>query len=268
MGTPRYMAPEQWRGRGVDHRADVFALGVVAFEMLTGKAPFERETVADLMMAVMGEDPPPPSQVLPSLPAVLDRPLLAMMARDPNLRPASAGAAVTTLSQALGMTDTGVASIAREDAPRAAVPSTGPTELATNAPVSMAPSTSKKSPLVPLAVLGVLLAAGGVGFFLLRRSGEPAAERSDTSTAASAPPHASAPVSAAETVAPAVSLPPLAPGRGAPASASAAPPVTSALVPAAAPIAPSAVVARPAFPKTPPTKPKVKPSLALPVEDR
>ena len=59
MGTVGYMAPEQVRGDAVDHRADIFAFGVVLFEMLAGKRPFEGATGAETMTAILREEPPP-----------------------------------------------------------------------------------------------------------------------------------------------------------------------------------------------------------------
>ena len=63
MGTVGYMAPEQVRGEAVDHRADIFALGAVLYEMLTGKRAFARSTSAETMTAVLQDDPPAISQV-------------------------------------------------------------------------------------------------------------------------------------------------------------------------------------------------------------
>jgi len=57
VGTAAYMAPEQARGMGVDKRADIWAFGVVLYEMLTGRSAFQRETIADTLAAVVGEEP-------------------------------------------------------------------------------------------------------------------------------------------------------------------------------------------------------------------
>ena len=71
LGTVGYMAPEQARGQKADHRSDIFSLGCVLHEMLTGSRAFLRETTAETLTAILREDPPPLSQVKPPLPMAL-----------------------------------------------------------------------------------------------------------------------------------------------------------------------------------------------------
>ncbi|AUX42541.1 uncharacterized protein SOCE26_039740 [Sorangium cellulosum] len=97
IGTPAYMAPEQVRGKGVDHRADIYALGVIAHEMLTGTLLFQGDSMMDVMMAHLCNEPPRPSSVCAALPPELDAPVLAMLAKRAEDRPPSAGAAVQAL---------------------------------------------------------------------------------------------------------------------------------------------------------------------------
>ena len=77
VGTPDYMAPEQMRGIGADHRADIFALGAILYEMLSGERAFRAETAADAMTAILTGDPPPLSasgrQIPPGLVRVVER---------------------------------------------------------------------------------------------------------------------------------------------------------------------------------------------------
>jgi serine/threonine-protein kinase len=97
VGTPTYMAPEQCRGKKVDRRADVYALGVVVHEMLTGRRPFDAESAVDMIWKHVAEAPPPMSSVCPDLPAILDAPVLAMLAKHPDDRPSTAGEAISAL---------------------------------------------------------------------------------------------------------------------------------------------------------------------------
>ena len=73
MGTVGYMSPEQVRGQAVDSRADIFALGAILYEMLTGKRAFQKPTSPETMSAILNEDPPAMSQVVPNLPPALQR---------------------------------------------------------------------------------------------------------------------------------------------------------------------------------------------------
>jgi serine/threonine-protein kinase len=90
VGTPEYMAPEQARGQPVGPMTDLYALGVVAFEMVTGRLPFTGTSPVDLLMKHVDARPPRPSEFVPELPAALDAFILQMLTKDPEARPGSA----------------------------------------------------------------------------------------------------------------------------------------------------------------------------------
>jgi hypothetical protein len=73
LGTAGYMSPEQIRGQKVDSRADIFSLGAVLYEMVSGRGPFAAHTAADTLAAILERDPPPLRQLVPGIPADLDR---------------------------------------------------------------------------------------------------------------------------------------------------------------------------------------------------
>jgi serine/threonine-protein kinase len=82
VGTPEYMAPEQCQDVAIDARTDVYALGVMAFELATGRLPFAHRSVTQLLLAHIGEPPPRPSDLAPVDPA-LERAILRALAKDP-----------------------------------------------------------------------------------------------------------------------------------------------------------------------------------------
>jgi serine/threonine protein kinase len=86
LGTFQYMSPEQAEGREADARSDIFSLGTVLYEMLTGKRAFEGKTAASVMAAVLERDPAPVSAIQPAIPAALDRTVKTCLAKDPDDR--------------------------------------------------------------------------------------------------------------------------------------------------------------------------------------
>jgi eukaryotic-like serine/threonine-protein kinase len=86
IGTFQYMAPEQLEGKDSDARTDIFAFGVVLYEMATGRKAFERKSQASLITAIMKEDPAPISTIQPMTPPALDRLVKICIAKDPDER--------------------------------------------------------------------------------------------------------------------------------------------------------------------------------------
>lgn len=97
LGSPSYMAPEQIAGLELSGRADVYSLAVVAYEMLTGQAPFQGQTITQVIYQVMHEIPPPPRKLHAGLPARYDDVFARGLAKDPAQRFASAGELVAAL---------------------------------------------------------------------------------------------------------------------------------------------------------------------------
>lgn len=91
FGTPEYMAPEQWQGRAHDHRVDIYAIGVMAYEMLTGAPPFVGASAVELMTRHLEETPSPPAirSGNASIPPVLDALVMRCLAKEPADRFAS-----------------------------------------------------------------------------------------------------------------------------------------------------------------------------------
>ncbi|HEX4462287.1 MAG TPA: serine/threonine-protein kinase, partial [Polyangia bacterium] len=108
MGTPAYMAPEQCRSStNVDDKADVYSLGVMLYQMLSGRLPFDASDTMQLLYAHVHEPPPSLTSVVPDAPPALVEALAAMLLKDPKQRPSMAEVAATMAR--LGGTMTGTA---------------------------------------------------------------------------------------------------------------------------------------------------------------
>jgi serine/threonine-protein kinase len=101
VGTPAYMAPEQFMGKGVDQRVDLFAVGVILYELLTGQRPFEGQSLEELSYKICHADPAPPSSLVSSLPPAIDAVLARALAKDKAGRFASAAELSRAISEAL-----------------------------------------------------------------------------------------------------------------------------------------------------------------------
>ncbi len=113
VGTLEYVAPEQITGNALDERADVYSLGCVLYECLTGQSPFPRATDVALLWAHVHEEPTPPSKAKADLPKELDTVLTRALAKEPGRRYRSAGELVAATRSALRLVDAPPAAGAR-----------------------------------------------------------------------------------------------------------------------------------------------------------
>ncbi|SEL37030.1 protein kinase domain-containing protein [Streptacidiphilus jiangxiensis] len=102
LGTASYLAPEQATAAAVDGRADLYALGCVLTEMLTGRPPFDGTTPVEIAWKQVSDRPAPPSALRPDLPPALDAAVLRLLAKEPGHRPADAATARAELLAAIG----------------------------------------------------------------------------------------------------------------------------------------------------------------------
>jgi len=86
MGTPSYMSPEQVKGRAVDGRSDIFSLGVMLYEMVTGEKPFPGQNITTVIYKIVNEEPVPPRQINPSIHAGISTVVMRALEKDPDQR--------------------------------------------------------------------------------------------------------------------------------------------------------------------------------------
>src|SRR5215208_4487715 len=86
MGTPAYISPEQAQGQPVDQRSDIYSLGIILYEMVTGSVPFTAETPLAVLFKHISDPLPPPSLVKPDIPPIIEQVILKALAKDPRDR--------------------------------------------------------------------------------------------------------------------------------------------------------------------------------------
>ena len=179
IGTPHYMSPEQAHGESVDHRADLYALGCILFELVTGHVPFEGSGF-EVLLAHLGRPIPAPSERNADVPEVVDQLVVHLMAKRPDDRPRSADELVELIDEALAKLEgTARTPDATVRAPRAKRKTAQPT-------VNEKPLPRPRSRSRWLALGGVsLLALSLAGFAALKlsRGTTAALASSDASTA-------------------------------------------------------------------------------------
>src|SRR5581483_5433366 len=103
VGTPLYISPEQAQSLPVDARSDLYSLGIILYEILTGKAPFHGENPLAIMLQHVHEPPPPPALINPRVSPALSAVVLRSIAKDPQQRFSSAAQMTIALAQAFNL---------------------------------------------------------------------------------------------------------------------------------------------------------------------
>jgi serine/threonine-protein kinase len=125
MGTAQYLSPEQAQGYAVSAPSDLYAVGVILYELLTGAVPFDGDTAVAIAFKQVSAQPPAPSAANPAVPAVLDEIVLRALAKDPAARYSSAEEFIEALSGARARLPAGAATAIFATQPPPGAPSTG-----------------------------------------------------------------------------------------------------------------------------------------------
>jgi eukaryotic-like serine/threonine-protein kinase len=192
LGTAPYMAPEQAMGQPADARSDIYSLGCVLYEMLTGRPPFTGDLPAAVLHQHVRVDPKPPSQLNPNIPPALDALVMQLLAKSPDDRPQTAAEvrdrlagldAATGPTKRLPAVEPLIA--APPPTPRyEPIPPREPTQPPP--PPPRRPPSRGSGPWVFLAVVALLLLGGAVAYALA--SGGSSNSSSSSSSSHSAPP--------------------------------------------------------------------------------
>jgi serine/threonine-protein kinase len=195
LGSPNYLSPEQARGERVDARSDVYSLGCVLYEMLSGRPPFDADSAVAVAYKHVHEDPAPPSALEPAVPAGLDAVTLRAMAKEPRDR------FQTAEDMAAALDDPTLPIVPVTTAPLPATERTAPMpRVEPTAGLPRRTDRPRRRNLVPLLLaLGVLAILGGLAVALLGGpqpvAGGPTASRSESPSPTGTPSGTSSPSS-------------------------------------------------------------------------
>ena len=181
MGTPDFMSPEQCRGANVDHRTDIYAIGMILYEMFTGALPFKGSATMELFFKQINDPPPPPSTIVP-ISREFEQIIMTCISKEPEDRYQSSlalaqalkaafkepGEVVTTTAMHGGVADPIEASDTTAESSEDEAPSAGP---APTAEVVAPPAPSSSGPGMMIALAAVVAVAGGLGAYVLLKGG-------------------------------------------------------------------------------------------------
>jgi hypothetical protein len=175
-GTPAYMSPEQGQGERGDERSDIYSLGVVLYEMVTGRVPFDADTPFAIIMKHINDPLPLPTAVNRDIPEIVERVILKAMSKSPGDRYQSAGEMAKALREAAGVTaDQTIAAMpitTIAPAPRVKevaveltrdrTPTPQPSQMTASPATNIATPTAARATIAGLPVLPLALGAGAV----------------------------------------------------------------------------------------------------------
>jgi serine/threonine-protein kinase len=151
LGTPRYMSPEACEGKELTHATDIYSLGIILYEMLAGRVPFDGTTALDVAVRQVSEPPPPLAGVRPDLPPGVESVVMGALAKESELRPATAVELAEQLEAAAQLPSRATSPVARVHTPARGLAS-----------VATLPSAPAARPAAPARPLEVGLSAGVV----------------------------------------------------------------------------------------------------------
>lgn len=173
-GTPAYMSPEQAQGAKVDHRSDIYSLGVVLYEMVAGRVPFEADTSWTVIFKHINESPPPITGIQPPVQRVIER----VLAKNPDMRHQTCRELAADYLNAIGLvSESGTIRMVAQSTP-AAFPSSTTTadkpQFITSSEKRDQPPSPAWMRILPIAGIGILLLAfAGLALSMLPRSTPP-----------------------------------------------------------------------------------------------
>lgn len=171
MGTPAYISPEQAQALTVDRRSDIYSLGIILYEMVTGRVPFTADTPLAVILKQVSEPLPPPTSIKPSLPDSVERVILKALAKNPDDRFSSTAEFVSAWKNALKDTDRTIREtevIAPPAAPHVDAPPRTPPQPAPAPRAVSKPKPGKPATGLVIGCLAVFcLLASAAGIFVL-----------------------------------------------------------------------------------------------------